>query len=213
MKRILKRVCDILAMLLVSPMAIVYYLLVAAAGAERTFPGFSQLAALWPGLTGVYLRRAFYRFVLPECGADSHIGFGTIISHPTARIGRGVYVGPFCLLGDVTLERDVLLGSNVSIINGNRQHGIDRLDVPVRDQPGEYPHIIVGEDAWMGDRALVMAHVGKHSIVGAGSVVTRTVPEYSIVVGNPARIAGWRCQLADSPNPSAASGVLEATHT
>jgi acetyltransferase-like isoleucine patch superfamily enzyme len=200
-------------MLLVSPMAIVYYLLVTAAGAERTFPGFSQLAALWPGLTGVYLRRAFYRFVLPECGADSHIGFGTIISHPTARIGRGVYVGPFCVLGDVTLERDVLLGSNVSIINGNRQHGINRLDVPVRDQPGAYPHVIVGEDAWVGDRALVMAHLGKHSVVGAGSVVTRAVPEYSIVVGNPARIAGRRHELAARLSHSTSTELLEVAPT
>jgi acetyltransferase-like isoleucine patch superfamily enzyme len=80
----------------------------------------------------------------------------------------------------------------VSIINGNRQHGIDRLDIPVREQPGQYPRITIGEDTWIGDRAIVMADVGRHCVVGAGSVVTKPVPDYAIVVGNPARIQGFR---------------------
>jgi virginiamycin A acetyltransferase len=80
----------------------------------------------------------------------------------------------------------------VSIINGNKQHGIERLDIPVREQPGVYPRITIGQDSWIGDRALVMADVGRHAVIGAGSVVTKTVPDYAIVVGNPARIIGYR---------------------
>lgn len=147
-------------------------------------------------MTGAYFRRAFYRLVLPECGADSFIGFGTIISHSTARIGRGVYVGSYCVLGDVTLERDVLVGSHVSIINGNRQHGVERLDVPVRDQPGTYPRVTIGRDTWIGDRAIVMFNVGRQAIVGAGSVVTKCVEDLSIVGGNPARVLGSREMFA-----------------
>jgi acetyltransferase-like isoleucine patch superfamily enzyme len=96
------------------------------------------------------------------------------------------------MIGDVTLEDDVLVGSHVSIINGNRQHGIDRLDTPVRDQLGQYPRITIGEDSWIGDRAIVMSNVGKHCVVGAGSVVTKPVPDYAIVVGNPSRVQGFR---------------------
>ncbi|MBN1912733.1 MAG: hypothetical protein JW818_23625, partial [Pirellulales bacterium] len=104
--------------------------------------------SLWPGLTGVYLRRAFYRMVLPECGRDACVTFGSIFSHPTARIGRSVYIGAFCCLGEVTLEEDVLLGSHVSVANGSRQHGIERLDVPIREQPGVWPRVTIGRDTW-----------------------------------------------------------------
>lgn len=161
-------------------------------GRQRAFPGWSQAYSLLPGLVGVYLRRGFYWWVLPRVGRDSWIGFGTVFSHPSTEMGERVYVGVGCMLGDVTLEDDVLLGSHVSIINGNRQHGIDRLDIPVREQPGEFPRITIGRDTWIGDRSIVMANVGRYAVVGAGSVVTKPVPDYAIVVGNPARTIGNR---------------------
>ena len=88
-------------------------------GAQRVFPGWSQAFSLIPGLSGAYLRRAFYRRVLRRCDAGCWISFGTIFSHPTAEVGPNVYVGPYCCLGDVTLEEDVLLGSQVSVMNGS----------------------------------------------------------------------------------------------
>jgi acetyltransferase-like isoleucine patch superfamily enzyme len=163
-------------------------------GVARTFPGWSQAFSLAPGLVGVYLRRAFYRFVFPECASDVWIGFGTIFSHSTVRLGRTIYIGSYCSIGDVTLEDDVLLASHVSIVNGASQHGIDRLDVPVREQPGRWPRITIGRDSWIGDRAVVLVDVGRHCVVGAGAVVTRTTPDYAIVVGNPARVIKWRVE-------------------
>src|SRR5207244_70070 len=128
-----------------------------------------------PGLSGVYLRRAFYRLVTPQCGSGSVISFGTVFSHPRPRIGTNVYVGIYCSLGDITLEDDVLVGSYVSITNGSRQHGIERLDIPVREQPGQWPRVTIGRDTWIGDRAIVMADVGAHCVVGAGAVITKPV--------------------------------------
>lgn len=96
------------------------------------------------------------------------------------------------MIGDVTIEEDVLVGSHVSIINGNRQHGIARLDIPVREQPGEFPRITIGRDTWIGDRAVVMADVGKHCVIGAGAIVTKSLDDYAIAVGNPARVIGSR---------------------
>ena len=113
-------------------------------GGEKAFVGWAQAFSLLPGLTGVYLRRAFYRLVLPRCEPDCCLCFGTLFSHPTAEIGRNVYVGIHGCLGDVTLEDDVLLGSHVSVINGGGQHGIDRLDLPIRDQPGTFPRVTIG---------------------------------------------------------------------
>ncbi len=98
------------------------------------------------------------------------------------------------MIGDVTLEDDVLLGSHVSVINGNRQHGIERLDVPIREQPGEYPRVTIGRDSWIGDRSIVMANVGKHCVIGAGSVVTKPIPDYAIAFGNPACVVRYRAE-------------------
>lgn len=192
MKRIAKRFAEFCAMAIVIVPYAAYRLELAVAGKERIFPGWSQLWSLIPGQIGIYLRRAFYRLVFPRCGEDVCICFGTVFSHPTASIGDRVYIGVGCMVGDVTLEDDVLVGSHVSIINGRRQHGIERLDIPVREQVGEYPRVVVGRDAWIGDRAVITEHVGRHAVVGAAAVVTKPVPEYAIVFGNPATVRGSR---------------------
>jgi virginiamycin A acetyltransferase len=180
-------------------------------GPYRAFPGWSQLFSLLPGMIGIYLRRAFYRMVLPTCGGGVCISFGTVFSHPTAKLGQRVYVGIGCMLGDVTLGDDVLVGSHVSVINGRRQHGIDRLDIPVRDQPGVYPRVTIGHDTWIGDRAIVTADLGKHCVVGTGAVVTKPVPDYAIVVGNPARIQGFREQTGHAITAEQSLEVLRTT--
>lgn len=183
-----------LATLLVLPVFVLYRLEVLLLGCDRVFPGWSQAFSLIPGLVGVYLRRAFYRLVLRRCGPDSWLGFGAVFSHAKAEIGGRVYVGQYCCLGDVSLEDDVLLGSHVSVINGGAQHGIERLDVPIREQPGAWLRVNVGRDTWIGDRSLVMASVGAHCVIGAGSVVTRPIPDYAVAVGVPARVIRYRHQ-------------------
>jgi acetyltransferase-like isoleucine patch superfamily enzyme len=172
-------------------------------GAENVFPGWSQAFSLVPGLFGVYLRRAFYRLVFPECGRDVCISFGTVFSHPTVRIGHKVYVGLFCVIGDVTLEDDVIVASRVSIANGPAQHGIDRLDVPIREQPGEWPRVTVGRDSWIGEGAVVLTDVGNHCVIGAAALVTRAVPAYAIAVGVPAKVVSSRLP----------PGLTEAMHS
>lgn len=202
MKALLKALASGVALLLVSPILLWYWLASLTFGRDRVFQGFSQLTALFPGLSGAYLRRAFYRRVLSRCEPGCCIGFGTIVSHPTAEIGRDVYVGPYGCLGDVTLEDDVLLGSNVSIINGGGQHGIERLDIPIREQLGTFPRVTVGRDSWVGDRSIVLADVGRHCVVGAGSVVTRPIPDYAIAVGVPARVIRFRDREQEAGEPA-----------
>jgi acetyltransferase-like isoleucine patch superfamily enzyme len=204
MKSILKSALVVAATgVMLLPLAC-YWMASRLLGSGRAFPGWSQAMSLFPGLTGQYLRRAFYRWVLPRCGEGSVVSFGTVFSHPTAEIGESAYVGVFCCLGDVTIENDVLIGSHVSITNGSRQHGTERLDIPVREQPGEWPRVTIGRDTWVGDRAVIMADVGEHCVVGAGSVVTRPVPDFAIVVGSPARIVGWRKEPAALPSDAPA---------
>ncbi len=148
--------------------------------------------SLLPGTCGVYVRRAFLRCVLQRCDRDAWIGFGTLLSHPATSIGENVYIGTYCVLGEVTLEDDVLLSSGVSVTNGAHQHGIDRLDVPIREQPGRWPRITIGRDSWIGERAVVMADVGRHCVVGSGAVVVEPLPDYAVAVGVPARVVRYR---------------------
>jgi len=213
MRAYIKFVADLVAVALVLPAVCGYWTGAALVGQRRAFPGWSQAWSLFPGLSGVYLRRAFYRWVLPQCGCGSVISFGTVFSHASAEIGSNAYVGVFCCLGDVTLENDVLVGSHVSITNGSRQHGIVRLDIPVREQPGEWPRITIGRDTWIGDRAVVMADVGQHCVVGAGAVVTKTVPDYAIVVGVPARVVGWRGKTTPESDLVSASNHCDVSHS
>jgi acetyltransferase-like isoleucine patch superfamily enzyme len=188
----LKALANALAVLLVLPAVACYRLGAFALGTDSAYPGWSQAFALLPGVSGNFLRRAFYRMTLGRCGRGACISFGTVFSHPGARVGCHAYIGLFGCLGEVTLEDDVLIGSHVSITNGKAQHGIDRLDLPVREQPGTWPRVTIGRDSWVGDRAVVMADVGRHCVVGAGAIVTRPVPDYAIVAGVPARVIGRR---------------------
>jgi acetyltransferase-like isoleucine patch superfamily enzyme len=219
-KTFLKASADLTATLIVLPAALIYWLGRVALGPDKAFPGWSQSFALIPGLAGIYLRRAFYHLVLPRCEPGCCLCFGTMFSHPTAEIGRNVYVGLYGCLGDVTLEDDVLLGSHVSIVNGGGQHGIGRLDVPIREQPGTWPRVTIGRDSWIGDRSIVLADVGRHCVIGAGSVVTRPIPDYAIAVGNPARVIRFRNQDVDAdraahggPDATSASPLIPTLHT
>jgi virginiamycin A acetyltransferase len=188
LKAVLKSMANGLALAAVLPAVGCYRAAAIVVGPTQAFQGWSQAFSLLPGLTGMYLRRAFYRMTLTRCSDDACLSFGTIFSHPTAEVGRRVYVGPCCSIGDVTLEDDVLISSHVSITNGGGQHGIARLDVPIREQPGNWPRVTIGRDSWIGDRAVVMADVGAQCVVGAGSVVTRPLGDRVIAAGAPARV-------------------------
>ncbi len=167
---------------------------------DRAFHDASQALSLWPGVVGDYVRREFYRMALEECSVDCCISFGTILSKRGTRIGRRVYIGQHCSLGLVTLAEDALLASHVDVLSGAAQHRFERLDIPVREQGGEVKRVIVGRDAWIGERAVVMADVGEQSVVGAGSVVVHAVPARAIAVGVPAKVVGARGETsAESP--------------
>ncbi len=180
------------------PAIVVYRLQAIVMGRSKVFPGWSQMLSLIPGLTGVHLRNAFFRRTMNQCSAESHIGFGTIFSGADVSVGSGVYIGQYCSIGEVTIESDVLIASHVSIMNGCHQHGTNRLDVPIREQAGHHQAVTIGEDTWLGERAIVAASVGKHCIIGAGSLVLHPVPDYCIAVGVPARILRDRRAEPDS---------------
>lgn len=187
-KTFAKALLSNLCLLAVLPAVGLYRLQSIICGSDRTFSGWSQLFSLLPGQTGIYLRRAFYSCTLKVCRPDACISFGTLFTNPKASVGRTTCVGGFCSIGNVQIGDDVLIASHVSLMNGCHQHGIERLDVPMREQPGELEPISIGDDTWIGERATVAANVGTHCIIGAGALVLTPIPDYAIAVGSPARV-------------------------
>ena len=107
-------------------------------------------------------------------------------------IGDNCYIGYYFSLfaGDrVTIGNDVLMASNVCIDSSN--HGMDAYStVPYMHQDCSKAPVTIGDGCWIGEKVIICkgVEIGKKSIIGAGAVVTRSIPAYSVAVGNPARV-------------------------
>lgn len=188
MKTIIKNIFFALCALIMMPVTIIYFLLSLIFNKNALIASFSQLISLLPGKTGSYLRSGFYRFTLASCSKDALVGFGTLFSQQDTEIGCGTYIGPQCNIGRCKIGRDALLGSGVHIMSGKGQHNFADSTKRIKDQGGVFSKVEVGENCWLGNGALVMANVGRNSVVAAGSVVVDDVPEGVVVGGNPAKI-------------------------
>jgi virginiamycin A acetyltransferase len=167
---------------------------------DGLFVSSSQFLSMMPGKPGSYLRIAFYRYTMTRCAAKCVIGFGTLFSQRDTEIHQNVYIGPQCNIGMCSIGKNSLIASGVHIMSGNRQHNFDDLHTPIQQQGGRYEKIQIGEDSWIGNASLIMANVGNHCIIGAGSVVTQDIPDYCIAVGNPARVVKNRNQQNEQNN-------------
>lgn len=192
MKPILKNIIFTLSVILTSPFVIIYKVLSLIDKSDQPFASFSQLFSLLPGKTGNYLRTSFYFFSMRHCKKDCVISFLTIFSQQATELESGVYLGPGCNIGLSVIKKNSLLGSGVHVMSGKKQHYITDLNTPIKDQGGYFEKIIIGENCWIGNTALIMADIGEHSIIGAGSVVVDKIPPFSIAVGNPAKVVQTR---------------------
>ena len=197
MKQALKFITQKVSLLLVLPLYATLYVCDLFTKSDQTFQFYSQLLSLMPGAPGNFLRQQFYRLTLAKCSNDCCIEFGTRLNQRTIEIGQRVYIGTNCCIGECAIGDDVLIGSNVDIISGKNQHYISRIDIPIREQGGELEKISIGEDSWLGNSSIILANVGRKSIVAAGSVVVKEVEPFSIAVGNPARVVKNRLSKAD----------------
>src|SRR5215467_11292620 len=121
-------------------------------------------------------------------GKRCNIGQNVVIS-PGVRIGDNVKIqNNVSVYSGVILEDDVFCGPSMVFTNviNPRSH------VPRKD---EYQDTLVKRGASIGANATVVCGrtIGRYAFIGAGAVVTRDVPDFALVVGNPARIAGWIC--------------------
>ena len=111
---------------------------------------------------------------------------GPLIIGDNVTIAHGCHIGP----GEagLTIGDDSLLGPHVTIIGVN--YAYDRLDVPIRLQPGKSKGIVIGNDVWIGSGVCILdgARIGNGVIVTPNSVVSSTIPDNAIVQGNPAKV-------------------------
>ena len=165
--------------------------------------------------------------------AGAQLGDGCRVWHfvhicAGARIGRGcsfgqnVYVGNDVLIGDnvkiqnnvsvydaVTLEDDVFCGPSMVFTNVlNPRAAVNRK--------GEYRRTLVKRGATLGANCTVVCGVsiGEHAFVGAGAVVTRDVRDFALMLGVPARQAGWISRFGERLDlPSSGAGEAACPHT
>ncbi len=178
--------------LLSLPIALSYWALSLVSAKDSLVTSYSQFLSLFPGQIGNYLRKTTLNFLIAHCDKDSLISFGVLFSQEKTEIHSGVYLGPNCNIGKCIIEQNCLLGSNVHIMSGKKQHDFSDPTTPIKDQGGKFESVTIGEDTWIGNGALVMANIGKKCVIGAGAVVTDDIPDFSIVTGNPGKIVKTR---------------------
>jgi acetyltransferase-like isoleucine patch superfamily enzyme len=111
------------------------------------------------------------------------------------KFGRSCQINENTFIETAEIGNFVMIAPNVAILSSMHNH--DRLDIPMILQGATIGRkVIIEDDVWLGRNVLVMPgiRIGKGSIVAAGAVVTRDVPEYKIVGGVPARIIKDRRQ-------------------
>jgi acetyltransferase-like isoleucine patch superfamily enzyme len=142
-----------------------------------------------------WLRGKLCRRMFRQCGRDINVERGAdFVTGRTISIGdrSGIGVDSW-IRADLTIGRDVMMGPRV-IIYG-RDHNFDRTDIPMMDQGiGDYVPIVIEDDVWIGAAAIILkgVQIGRGSIIAAGAVVTKSIPPYSIVGGNPAKVIRYR---------------------
>lgn len=88
-----------------------------------------------------------------------------------------------------------MMGPEVTILT--HTHRIDRTDIPMGQQGSMVSEVVIGDDVWIGMRAIILpgVRIGSGAVIGAGAVVTKDVPDYAVVGGVPARVIRYRKKI------------------
>lgn len=136
-----------------------------------------------------FFRQLCGKLILKKCGKNVNIEKGAIFSEGI-ELGDNSGIGRDAELDcGITIGNNVMMGPCVKMFVKN--HNFSRIDIPMNSQ-GESPvmPIVIGDDVWIGANVIILpgVSIGNGCVIGAGSVVTKSVPEYSVVGGNPAKI-------------------------
>lgn len=142
----------------------------------------------------------FVKKSFAKCGKNVHFSpLNSNFSYKTISIGNDVYIGPYAIFSAVkslTIGNKVTFGPRVTIMGGN--HNFKVVGSYIFDNheknEGDDLRVTICDDTWIGCNAIILKGVtiGRGAIVGAGAVVTKDVPPYAIVGGNPAKVIRYR---------------------
>lgn len=141
-------------------------------------------------------------------GENCLIGAEALMRDITLQMGAHCSVNSCAYLqGEITIGNDVRIAPYVKIIAMN--HGYQEIDIPICQQNCTAQGIRIGNDVWIGSGAIILdgVEVGSHTIIAAGAVVTKDVPDYCIVGGIPAKIIRNRLDFSQTKNRP--SGLLD----
>ncbi len=120
-----------------------------------------------------------------QLGSNCNINCHTFIEGEVSLGNRVTVKSGVYLWNGVTVEDDVFIGPNATFVNDRYPRS--------KHRPAEFEKTILGKGCSIGANATLLPgiNIGKYAMVGAGSVVTKSVMDYQLVVGNPARFIGW----------------------
>lgn len=139
------------------------------------------------------LRGFWAKCIVQYCGRNVNIEKHASFT-PALRIGDNSGVGIDCEMnGPVTIGDNVMMGPEVVVYTTRHKH--DRIDITMIEQGMEEPlPVKIGNDCWIGRRVIILPGVtiGDGCVIGAGAVVAKDIPPYSIAVGVPAKVVKRR---------------------
>ena len=160
---------------------------------------FTLIACKLPSSNGIFgnlcktLRAYCMKHFVRYCGKNVNIEPHTLIEKDF-KIGDNSGVGAYSEMhGDITIGSNVMMGPYCIIYT--RNHSTHRIDIPMIYQGfGDCHPVVIGDDVWIGSRVTILpgVHVGNGAVIAACAVVTKDVPPFSVVAGNPAIIKKYR---------------------
>jgi len=137
------------------------------------------------------------KMILAKCGKNVNIEKGALFSSKVelgdnSGIGINSSIGGRCIIGN-----DVMMGRDCIVFT--RNHKFDDITTTMRGQGfQEEKPVYIGDDVWIGGRVTILpgVHIGNHCIIGAGSVVSKDIPDWAIAVGNPAVVKKYRKDIS-----------------
>lgn len=143
-----------------------------------------------------YVRRALCKVIFKKAGKNINIEHGAFFASGfEIEVGDNSGLGLNSrVTGPLKIGDDVMIGPDVMIFTQN--HETSRLDIPMRLQTAPKKGVVIEDDVWIAARVIILPGITIHkgAIVGAGAVVTKDVPQYAVVGGNPARVIKYRKQ-------------------
>ena len=128
-----------------------------------------------------------------------YIGKNCIFTPESISVGENVYIGANCVFqsahGEIIIGNHVMFGPGTHIHGGN--HKTTEIGVymdQVQKEKGTDGRVIIEDDVWVGSNAIILCgvHVHRGAVIGAGTIVTKDVPAYAIVVGNAGKVIKYR---------------------